>query len=278
MYLGPTFLDRRAEVHAQVERRSDLGQRDPGLRIGGVLFADVHPVAEDTTRGQDVVLAVRRSSKGAVLPFEDILVIPGKLHALVPRRGRLGTILVQRIDAERLAGVHDLGEAVVETDGFGEHLVDLAEGGGIRELDLMDKPIGWILLNESVANGRLFGHTLLFAGIIALVGFHVKEHRTAIFCVAFGVFMHLLEDLMWETPATLLYPLFGFGFPHGSIGDWHGYFLDMVIRIYTPAFSYAFVTEVIGITILIGFAGFALYTTLNVKENVSTKTNLKNSR
>lgn len=147
--------------------------------------------------------------------------------------------------------------------------------------DLLDKPIGWILLNESVANGRLFGHTLLFAGIIALVGFHVKEHRTELFCVAFGVFMHLLEDLMWETPTTLLYPLFGFGFPQGSIGDWHGYFLDMVIRIYTPAFSYAFVTEVIGITILIGFAGFVLYTTLNVKEKkekLSTKTNLKNSR
>jgi len=28
--------------------------------------------------------------------------------------------------------------------------------------DLIDKPIGRILLGESVANGRLFGHTLLF--------------------------------------------------------------------------------------------------------------------
>jgi hypothetical protein len=63
-----------------------------------------------------------------------------------------------------------------------------------------------------------------------------------------------------------------------DVGNAHNDFLDMVIRIYTPAFSYAFVTEMLGITILIGFAGFALYTNLNVKEKLSAKTNLKNSR
>ena len=130
--------------------------------------------------------------------------------------------------------------------------------------DLMDKPIGWILLNESVANGRIFGHTLLFVLVLVMIGLFFKKHQTGIFCVAFGVFMHLLEDQMWEKPATLLYPLFGLSFPKGSIGDWHCYFLDMVIRIYTPALSYSFVTEVIGITILICFAGFVLYTNLEL--------------
>ncbi|OEU51521.1 MAG: hypothetical protein BA871_09955 [Desulfuromonadales bacterium C00003096] len=33
---------------------------------------------------------------------------------------------------------------------------------GVILPDLIDKPIGRILLGESVANGRLFGHTLLF--------------------------------------------------------------------------------------------------------------------
>ena len=35
-------------------------------------------------------------------------------------------------------------------------------------LDLIDKPIGRILLGESVANGRLFGHTLLFVLLLKL--------------------------------------------------------------------------------------------------------------
>jgi hypothetical protein len=34
--------------------------------------------------------------------------------------------------------------------------------------DLIDKPIGRILLGESVANGRLFGHTLLFILLLKL--------------------------------------------------------------------------------------------------------------
>jgi hypothetical protein len=34
--------------------------------------------------------------------------------------------------------------------------------------DLIDKQIGRILLGESVANGRLFGHTLLFVLLLKL--------------------------------------------------------------------------------------------------------------
>ncbi|GAH30952.1 unnamed protein product, partial [marine sediment metagenome] len=70
--------------------------------------------------------------------------------------------------------------------------------------DLIDKPIGRILLGESVANGRLFGHTLLFVLILITIGFFCKYHRDGVFCLAFATFMHLCEDKMWEMPATLL--------------------------------------------------------------------------
>ena len=79
--------------------------------------------------------------------------------------------------------------------------------------DLIDKPIGCILLGESVANGRLFGHTLLFVLILITIGYFLKDHRDAVFCLSFATFLHLCEDRMWEMPATLLYPLYGFGFP-----------------------------------------------------------------
>ncbi len=126
--------------------------------------------------------------------------------------------------------------------------------------DLIDKPIGRILLGESVANGRLFGHTLLFVLMLVMLGFFFKDHRDAVFCLSFGAFMHLLEDKMWEMSATLLYPLYGFGFPKGTVigENWYDYFLLMYNRSYVPALSYVFASEIIGTVILVCLAGFAI--------------------
>ena len=126
--------------------------------------------------------------------------------------------------------------------------------------DLIDKPIGRILLGESVANGRLFAHTLLFVLILLMLGFFLKDHRDAVFCLSFGAFMHLIEDKMWEIPATLFYPLFGFGFPKGTVigENWYEYFLLAFTKSYVPALSYVFVSEITGTLILVCLAGFAI--------------------
>ena len=127
--------------------------------------------------------------------------------------------------------------------------------------DLIDKPIGRILLGESVANGRLFGHTLLFVLILITIGFFLKNHRNEIFCLSFATFLHLCEDRMWEMPATLLYPLYGFGFPKGTVmgENWYDYFLLVFNRSYAPALSYVFVSEMVGTVILGCLAGFTLF-------------------
>ena len=72
------------------------------------------------------------ANRQGIYTFQDILVIPGQLHALVPRCRGLGAVLIQQIDAERLARVDDLGKAVVEPHGLGKDLVDAAERGCVR--------------------------------------------------------------------------------------------------------------------------------------------------
>jgi len=127
--------------------------------------------------------------------------------------------------------------------------------------DLIDKPVGRILLGESVANGRLFGHTLLFVLILITIGFFLKNHRDGVFCLAFATFLHLCEDRMWEMPATLLYPLYGFGFPKGIVigENWYDYFLLMFNGSYQPSLSYVFVSEIMGIVILTGLSVLTLF-------------------
>jgi len=127
--------------------------------------------------------------------------------------------------------------------------------------DLIDKPIGRILLGESVANGRLFGHTLLFVLILVTIGLFLKNHRDGVFCLSFATFMHLCEDRMWEMPATLLYPLYGFAFPKGIVIGENGYdyFLLVFNGSYTPTLSYVFVSEIMGLVILGGLSVFTLF-------------------
>ena len=136
--------------------------------------------------------------------------------------------------------------------------------------DLIDKPIGRILLGESVANGRLFGHTLLFVLILVMIGYFLKDHRDAVFCLSFGAFMHLIEDRMWENSATFFYPLYGLGFPKGTVigENWYDYFLLIFNRSYVPALSYVFVSEIMGVVILCGLSVLTLFLFFTKKENL----------
>ena len=76
--------------------------------------------------------------------------------------------------------------------------------------DLIDKPIGEILLANSISNGRLFAHTLLFVFILLLIGTCIykrngSEEKGVVF-LGFCSFLHLCEDRMWLSPETLFYP------------------------------------------------------------------------
>ena len=121
--------------------------------------------------------------------------------------------------------------------------------------DLIDKPVGRILLSESVASGRLVGHTLVFVIVMFFVGYALYRLRGEgrVVQVAGACGLHLVEDRMWESPATFLWPMLGWGFPEGShYGSFLDYLLNITTLSYVPEFSYVFVAELLGGLVLGG--------------------------
>ena len=124
--------------------------------------------------------------------------------------------------------------------------------------DLVDKTTGRVILADSVANGRIFAHTLFFVFILVLLTLCLYKYRYeyALFsgCVASAAFLHLLEDRMWNMPQTLFWPLYGWDFPKGvNCDNWFTLFFFMFKNTYIPDISYAFVSEVIGLGIVLVF-------------------------
>lgn len=83
--------------------------------------------------------------------------------------------------------------------------------------DLIDKPLGHIILNGSIDYGRIYAHSGLFLiGVIVLgLAYHRKNGSWIMMGLALGVLSHFALDSMWELPVTVLYPLLGdFGLHH----------------------------------------------------------------
>ena len=81
--------------------------------------------------------------------------------------------------------------------------------------DLLDRPLGhWLLPEIFNPSGRLFGHTLLFLTLLvtfSLIMLRFTRSRTPL-VFALASAGHLLIDRMWESPRTLLWPLYGIRF------------------------------------------------------------------
>ena len=77
--------------------------------------------------------------------------------------------------------------------------------------DLIDKPLGHLLLNSTLDSGRIFGHTMLFLLVLALAGAVLWKVRSSrlVGMVGLGVASHLVLDSMWSQPVTLLWPALG---------------------------------------------------------------------
>lgn len=117
--------------------------------------------------------------------------------------------------------------------------------------DIIDKPIGQFFFKETFSNGRIFCHTLLFLIIITLTGLYLYRRRstTWLLVLSFGTFTHLVCDLMWRSPRTLLWPIYGLAFERLDLIDWIPRMLHMLVtypKVYVP--------ELVGVVILIWFA------------------------
>jgi membrane-bound metal-dependent hydrolase YbcI (DUF457 family) len=148
--------------------------------------------------------------------------------------------------------------------GLASWFVRLGHGRDIRLLllgsllpDIIDKPLGQVLLRESLANGRIYSHTLLFLLLLSLIGLVLLRRRrqNGALLVAFGVLAHLVLDQMWWTPQTLLWPLYGLEFPRVFLPGW----LERLLYSlqHDPA---VFVPEAVGAAVLASFLWVLLRT------------------
>ena len=121
--------------------------------------------------------------------------------------------------------------------------------------DIIDKPIGRVLFAESIANGRIIAHTLMFSILIFVAGYYLYKRKgdSRIAIIAGASFCHLLEDGMWKQPVTFFWPLYGWEFPQGSPMGTMDYFFLMFSRSFSLDLSHVLSFE---------FAGFVLVTLL----------------
>jgi hypothetical protein len=116
--------------------------------------------------------------------------------------------------------------------------------------DIIDKPLGHFIFRETLSNGRIFSHTLLFLAIISLAGFLLYRHyqKAWLLALATGSFWHLILDEMWLAPRTLLWPAFGFAFEKLAIDNLFSYVLHGLLtypKVYIP--------EIVGALVLAWF-------------------------
>ena len=88
--------------------------------------------------------------------------------------------------------------------------------------DIIDKPLGGLILKDTLGNGRIYAHTLIFLLLLFGIGifFWVKYKRPEMLVLAGGSFVHHILDGMWRFPGTYLWPFYGWSFPKGDPEGW----------------------------------------------------------
>lgn len=77
--------------------------------------------------------------------------------------------------------------------------------------DIVDKPLGHLVLNSVLDNGKIYFHSLIIVLLFTAAGIFVWRyyHSNSFLCVAFGMIIHQLVDFMWNKPVNWYYPFFG---------------------------------------------------------------------
>ncbi|AKB38708.1 hypothetical protein MSSAC_4118 [Methanosarcina siciliae C2J] len=134
--------------------------------------------------------------------------------------------------------------------------------------DFIDKPLGRIILAETIGSGRIFAHTLLFAtllGLLAAYAFYQKGWNVPLI-VAGASFCHILEDQIWNSPEVLFWPLLGWGFPKDTLSrGFIEYFTRILNNSYNPESTGVFIPEMIGLSIIL------LFTASHIRSNIEAK-------
>ncbi|MBP2146382.1 membrane-bound metal-dependent hydrolase YbcI (DUF457 family) [Methanofollis sp. W23] len=89
--------------------------------------------------------------------------------------------------------------------------------------DLIDKPLGHIILADTLQYGRIYTHGLLALSIVTLVGLLLYwRYRSGLgLALAVGIGSHQVLDAMWREPANWLYPFLGPFTTSGTTSTFH---------------------------------------------------------
>lgn len=91
--------------------------------------------------------------------------------------------------------------------------------------DIIDLPLGTLLLAETFSSGELWAHTLAaptVAAAVVLVSTRRGRTRRAWMAGVVGWFFHLLLDGMWMSTEVFFWPFAGLDFPRGPDPYWAG--------------------------------------------------------
>jgi inner membrane protein len=117
--------------------------------------------------------------------------------------------------------------------------------------DIIDKPLGHLILSNLLSNGRVVCHSLLFFILLSLSGIFLswRFNIKGLMILSFGVALHLVLDEMWLNPRTLFWPLLGFSFEKINIENWIPDMLHTLVTNYSW-----YIPELIGFFIIAWFS------------------------
>ncbi|OGO16292.1 MAG: hypothetical protein A2Z02_03655 [Chloroflexi bacterium RBG_16_48_7] len=116
--------------------------------------------------------------------------------------------------------------------------------------DIFDKPLGIFIFGNTLSNGRIFCHTLLFLVLLVLAGLWLLKYRRTgwLLAIAGGVFLHIILDEMWLEPATLFWPALGLEFVRENVRDWISAMISALTH--NPK---VYISEIAGLAIILCF-------------------------
>lgn len=91
--------------------------------------------------------------------------------------------------------------------------------------DLIDLPLGTLILSDRYSSGELWAHTLLAPSVltvVVLLATRRGSRRRGWMALVVGWFFHLLLDGMWASTVVFLWPVAGLEFPRGPDPYWSG--------------------------------------------------------
>jgi len=116
--------------------------------------------------------------------------------------------------------------------------------------DVIDKPLGYIIFNSTLSNGKIFFHSLLILLLFFIAGLIVwRWYRSRAFLwVTVGILSHQIVDGMWVYPTSWFYPLYG-PFPSGAPRP--GYIEQVYLNEISSPTEWIFLVAIIAILLIL---------------------------